>query len=68
MPTMHIKRRSDILIKAVNSFLNKVNRETHERFDTRMLDICKKEKVSPENTFSVLFFSGISCSWVHQNL
>ena len=54
MKTMKSKRRSEILIKTIDKFSDE-NPGMRENIHKSTINICIKEKVSPEQVPSVLF-------------
>ena len=52
---MNNRRRSEILLKVVDNYFEGENRETQDRFRKHALEICRKEKISLEKIFFVLF-------------
>ena len=54
-PIINNRKRSGVLLKDIDCFFEKGNRDTQERFRKHMLEICRKEKVSLEKAFCVLF-------------
>ena len=54
---MNNRRRSEILIRSIDSFFKHQDRDIQEIFHKHILEICRKEKVSLEKVFSVLYFA-----------